>query len=193
MTPAAPETAPSDEDLAALVAQRLESARGTGVARSALDQLYRRHSPLLLAFLAAHVRRADLDDIHQDVWQRVWVHLPTQFRGGNFRAWLYQIARNTIIDQSRKRKPESLREHDRLADPRLDPVEQPLIEAEHGAALLRCIDQLDPEAANLVRARLGGEDYAQFCARLGISTNRAYKMMNEAKTKLKTCVERALS
>jgi RNA polymerase sigma factor (sigma-70 family) len=119
--------------------------------------------------------------------------LPSQFHGGNFRAWLHQIARSVIIDHARKRRPELVDEYTHVADPRTLPVEQPLIEAEHGEALRRCLEQLAPEAADLVRARLGGEEYEHCCARLGISANRAYKMMNEAKARLKACVERALS
>ncbi len=192
MTTATPWTVPSDEDLAAHVARRLRDAKSLKTAHAAFDQLVRRHNPLLAAFIASRTQR-DAEDIAQDVWQRVWEHAPAQFQGGNFRAWLYQIARNALIDVSRKARPELLRDHDGLADPRPQSAEQPLIEAEHGEALKRCLERLKPEIAAFVRARLEGEDYDVLCERLGFSKNRAYKMMNEAKAFLQPCVERELS
>jgi RNA polymerase sigma-70 factor (ECF subfamily) len=193
MTAAASGKLPTDEELAALVARRLDHDGAMSAARAAFEQLYRRHAPALLAFLAARVRRADSEDVHQDVWRRVWVHLPDQFRSGNFRAWLFQIARNAVVDQSRRRKPDPLADPGRLADTRSDAIDQPLIDAEHREALRRCLELLKPKSAALVRARLGGEDYTTLCKRLGINTNAAYRMMNDAKTQLKTCVERAES
>ena len=58
--------------------------------------------PLLLAFVAQRVPSSDCDDLHQEVWQRVWASLPENYQSNNLRAWLHQIARNAIIDLSRK-------------------------------------------------------------------------------------------
>lgn len=193
MTAAASEITVTDEDLAALAARRTDSDGALGAARDAFDRLYRRHAPLLLAFLAARGRRTDLDDVHQDVWSRVWTRLPDQFQGGNFRAWLYQIARHVVIDRARKHKPDALVDEHTLQDRNHEPVDQPLIEAERGEALRRCLEKLTTEAATLVRARLAGEDYTQVCARLGMASSRAYKVFHEAKAQLQACVERALS
>ena len=43
--------------------------------------------PAMMALAAA-----EFEDLHQKVWVRVWGHLPDGFRGGNFRAWLFQVA-----------------------------------------------------------------------------------------------------
>jgi RNA polymerase sigma-70 factor (ECF subfamily) len=193
MMAATPGTAPTDEALAALVARCADDDRAMSAARAAFEQLYRRHSPALLAFIAARVRRGDLDDLHQEIWKRVWLHPPAEFRDSSFRAWLFQVARNAIIDLSRKRKPELHADQEHLTDARSAPIERSLIEAEHAEALRRCLERLEPRAAALVRARLAGEDYPAVCARLKLTANAAYKMMNEAKSQLRTCVERALS
>src|SRR3954466_4180261 len=98
------ETDPSEDELAACIARRDDSYRARQAARAAFEQLYGRHARLLSAFLAARVRRGEVDDLHQEVWHRVWLRLPGQFRGGNFRAWLHQIARHALIDRGRKKQ-----------------------------------------------------------------------------------------
>src|SRR4051794_32734263 len=99
-----PETDPSDDELAARIARRGDSDEALRVARAAFEQLYQRHARLLSAFLTTRVRRSELDDLHQEVWQRVWLRLPAHYQQrGQFRAWLHQIARNALIDHGRKR------------------------------------------------------------------------------------------
>jgi RNA polymerase sigma factor (sigma-70 family) len=192
MASTVPETQQTDEDLAAVAARRGDSDPALRAAREAFEQLYRRHAPLLLAFLAARVRPADREDLHQEVWRRAWDHLPDQFHGGNVRAWLHQIARNALIDQGRKSRPESLADPDALLDGRGRPAPDRLIEHERSEALRRCLEKLDATAAALVKARLTGEDYAALCLRLDLKSNQAYKLFHTAKDQLKTCVERAL-
>ena len=164
MAATSPETVESDEQLAAVVARRGDSEPARLAARDALERLYRRYSPLLLSFLASRVRASERDDLHQEVWQRVWHHLPDRFRGGNFRAWLHKIAHHAIIDQGRKRRPKPLMTQEALPDGRHEPADHRLIEDERKEALERCLEQLGPEGAALVRARLAGEDYNELCS-----------------------------
>src|SRR4051794_37643012 len=146
MTAARTETTPTDEQLAAIVARREESDPASRAARAAFEVLYGRHAPPLLAFLAARVRRADLDDLHQDAWRRAWQHLPAGFRGGNFRAWLFRIARNLVIDRGCKPHLEALIEGETLPDDRPEPPDARLIEHERREALRRCLERLDATA-----------------------------------------------
>lgn len=191
MSATRPEGALSDEQLAEVIARRGPSGGSAGAARAAFEQLYHRHARLLLAFLAGRAGRNDVDDIHQEVWQRVWHRLPDAFRGGDFRAWLYQIARNALIDLGRKKRPEALGDDEALADARVSlPVER-LLEQERAEILRRCLERLGPEAAALVRARLGGDSYPEICRRLSMKPERAHKLFHLAKDQLQTCVERA--
>ncbi|MBM83386.1 MAG: hypothetical protein CMJ78_22740 [Planctomycetaceae bacterium] len=75
--------------------------------RSAFEALYWRHSQLLLSFLTARTDRSLVDDIAQAVWMKVWAGIHSQFQGGSFRAWLYQIARTTMIDHHRDQQKSS--------------------------------------------------------------------------------------
>jgi RNA polymerase sigma-70 factor (ECF subfamily) len=187
------ETAPDDEPLTSLVALREESGPALRAACAAFDELYARHARPLVAFLAARVRRGDLDDLNQEVWRRAWHHLPEQFRGGNFRAWLHRIARNALIDHARKRRPGSLEDEDRLADDRSGQIDARLLERERAEALRDCLSRLGGETAELVRARLGGDPYPDICRRLGLTPARAHKLFHLAKEQLQTCLERALA
>src|SRR5438552_16567913 len=107
-----------DDELAAVCARRDESAHARRQAEAAFRALYDRHARRLLAFLGGQVNMAVLDDVHQEVWAKVWQAVPTGFRGGNFRAWVHQIARNVVIDQRRKRTAEPLTDEASLSDHR---------------------------------------------------------------------------
>jgi RNA polymerase sigma-70 factor, ECF subfamily len=182
----------TDEQLAAVAAEQRDSDRGQRAGRDAFEQLYRRHAPLLLAFIAARARPADREDLHQEVWRRAWHHLPEQFHGGNFGAWLYQIARHALIDHGKKRKAEALPDPEVVQDGRTGRGDDRLLDQERMEALRKCLEKLGATAAALVRARLAGNDYASVCRQLGIEPGQAYKLFHSAKDQLKTCVERAL-
>lgn len=196
MRATSPESASSDEALAELIACRDESARAWKLAQEACGQLYQRHARKLLAFLAARGNREDMEDVHQRIWERVWQHLPEGFRGGNFRAWLYQIARNGLIDHSRKRHPDVYGDEFSPTARDGDRPDLWLLEQERMVILSRCLERLESEtaqAAHLVRARLAGESYSEVCGRLGLRPDRAHKLFHLAKEQLQKCVERATS
>jgi RNA polymerase sigma-70 factor, ECF subfamily len=187
-----PESVESDEPLIAVIVRRGRSDAAMRAARGAFEMLYQRRAPLLLAFLSSRVASGDRDDLHQEIWVRVWNRLPEQFQGGNFRAWLHQIARNVIVDHGRKRKPEAFSEPESLPDGRSRRPDDRLIEQERAEALRRCMERLEARTAELVRGRLAGESYQEICARLVLPPPDAHKLFHLAKNQLKTCVEHIL-
>lgn len=191
MTATPSETSPSDDELAARVARRGGSEPDLRDARDAFEQLYGRHARLLSAFLSSRVRRDRLDDLNQEVWRRAWASLPAHFHGGNFRAWLHQIARNALIDQARRKQSEPLEDRDARLESREEPPEAWLIERERREALRRCLERLGAEAAALVKGRLGGENYTELCIRLGMKPERAHKLWHTVKAQLRQCVEQS--
>lgn len=178
----------ADEKLAAAVARRERSEQDLDAAQDAFRHLYERHARILLAFLSARVERGDLEDVHQEIWQRVWKQAPKGFKGGHFRAWLYTIARNYLIDRSRKKKPESLPEGE-LADPRAR-TDAILDEQERMEILKHCLDRLGADLASVMRARLAGDSYEEICARSGLGTAQAHKLVYQAKEQLQNCVQK---
>lgn len=182
-----------DEKLAERVARRTASPHARMQAESALLELYTRYSSRLLAYLSSRVPRSDLDDAFQEVWARVWQHLPGRFTGGNFRAWLYQIAGNHVIDLHRKRRPEALTDEARVPDHRPGNPGEELAEQERRDILARCLARLASQEADLVRARLAGESIDAISVRLGLQAQQIYKRFHTAKLQLQECVGRNLA
>lgn len=79
--------------------------------KDAFGMLYKHYFPRIYRYCKANIYRSDLaSDICQETFLKVWKALPT-FRfseSGTFQAYVYQIARNLIIDLSRKKKEFSL-------------------------------------------------------------------------------------
>jgi RNA polymerase sigma-70 factor, ECF subfamily len=71
---------------------------------SPAEELYREHHEHIFRFIWSRVHDAPLaEDLTGEVFTRMVANLPNyQDRSLPFRAWLYQIARNLIIDHHRK-------------------------------------------------------------------------------------------
>src|SRR5262245_57862166 len=70
-----------------------------------LDQIWRDYHNGLLSFIRRRVGAVDLaEDILQDVFVKAHSRLDTLADADRIQGWLYQIARNTIIDYHRTRK-----------------------------------------------------------------------------------------
>ncbi|MGB7325652.1 MAG: sigma-70 family RNA polymerase sigma factor [Rubripirellula sp.] len=155
-----------------------------------VDALYRRYGRRSFAFLASlGVRGSDADDVGQIAWMRVLESLRKQPFEGNFRAWLFQILRNTAIDMMKKKRPDSL--DDVVANQTaaiLPSPDQNLIDAEYHAALQSCLDRLDDQSRMIVRQRLAGQGYPSIAETMSISTARAHRMFFSAKESLTHCL-----
>lgn len=76
---------------------------------SAFDALVERHQSALIGFFLKNTRDAQLaEDLTQEtllkVYNQAWDYLPL----GKFRAWMYRIARNLLIDDVRRRSHDAL-------------------------------------------------------------------------------------
>ncbi len=74
-----------------------------------LDQLIEKYQHRLLTYLVYLTGRRELaEDFFQETWVRV-LERGRQYDGRHeFRTWLFAIARNLVIDESRRRRPVSL-------------------------------------------------------------------------------------
>jgi RNA polymerase sigma-70 factor, ECF subfamily len=183
----------SDTQLAEIIARRERSALDLQNARQACDQLYERHGRVLLAFLAGRARRSDIEDFNQAIWERVWRCLPQSFKGNNFRAWLFTIARNYVIDQMRMKVPGPISEAAEPLAGEQDGPEAALLYRERMVVLGRCLELLDKPSAELVRGRLSGDGYDAVCDRLGLKMEAAHTLFHRAKQQLQNCVRRQLA
>lgn len=73
--------------------------------KTAIDTLIQRYVKLIYRFAHARVRDTDeAANITQDIFMKMWKNLHRYREGASFKAWLFTIARNTIVDWSRKKR-----------------------------------------------------------------------------------------
>ncbi len=181
-----PDDAPSDADLLSAF------AKGDAAALRALVERYR---PALFSWLLGMTgNHADAEDLFQDIWFRVIRHAE-RFNDVSFKAWLWKIARNLVIDSRRKRKP------DVSLDAVDDEDEQPLVDqlAAGGAGpaesverddltkrVMRAVTSLPEVQREVFLMRVQGNlSFGEIAASLGVPLNTALGRMHDAMTKLR--------
>ena len=149
-----------------------------------LELLWDQYSTRLRAFIRSRVwDDAEAEDILQEVFIRIHRHLCCQPEWNKPRSWIYQIARNLIIDHYRRRRetmelPESL-----PAEPDL-PEEDP--EAVLALSLREMIDGLPEHYRQaLLLTEYQGLTQKQLAERLGISLSGAKSRVQRAREKLR--------
>jgi RNA polymerase sigma-70 factor (ECF subfamily) len=160
-------------------------------ARRDVAGLYERYAGRMFAFVSSRgVAAHDLDDVLQELWVRVHNGLRSRPFSGHFSGWLFQVARNLLID--RARRPAALAElpaDDPTADH--DTPQVILTRREVFDQLERCLQRLDDRERALVRARAAGQGYDELCASLDVERNAAYKTFHRATARLAECMKRA--
>ena len=69
------------------------------------DVLVKRYADHIFNFIHQYIKdEGKAEDLTQDVFFRVWKHLKKFDTKRKFKVWIFQIARNAVIDYLRKRK-----------------------------------------------------------------------------------------
>lgn len=167
--------AATDEDLLAAI------ARGD---QQALNALYRRHAPWVMARLAQRCNDPEVVDVAlQDTFVAVW-RKPASYEGrGEVAAWLWGIAVRRLIDQLRRRP-----RHTPLAAadaPVVSAEEEVLIGLQHGG-LISALDSLSPELVAVVQATvLDGLTTSEAAHLLRIPAGTVKSRMSRARVQLR--------
>ena len=150
----------------------------------ALSTLMTRHQPSLMGFLRNRVG-AEADDLYQETWSKASGSLSIYQEQGNFRAWLFQIARRLIIDHRRRRgaRIEMVLGQDEamLTRPTHATPDQQLAALDVARTLERALKEMSPETAQVVRMRLlEGVPFKEIARRQGVPLNTALGRMHRA-------------
>jgi RNA polymerase sigma-70 factor (ECF subfamily) len=154
---------------------------------AAFGVLYERYRTDIRAFLLARVRgNPDLaNDLNSQVFTRAYAALP-RYASGSFRAWLYAIARNLVIDEYRRTRPTAS-----LDAAGNIPIDQPgldeqVIAADARAQLHSALANLGDLQRKVVTLRLQGLTGKEIGERLGISHEAVKSAQYRAFAKLRT-------
>lgn len=166
-------------------------AGGGGEEADEFLALYDEHARPLLAWLSTRVLRSDLEDVHQEIWTKVWAKKRDSFKGGNFRAWLFRVARNHLTDRHEKKPATPL-----LPDPEQAHVDvrqetpcEIAIDRERREVLARSLTRLSEVRRRVVEMRLVGGDYEAIATALGITVAQAHSHFFAAKKQLRELLE----
>ncbi|MDD4101703.1 MAG: sigma-70 family RNA polymerase sigma factor [Kiritimatiellae bacterium] len=162
---------------------------------NALDILVARYRQSLFSWLMGMTgNRADAEDLFQEIWLRV-IKNADRFNNVSFKAWMWKIAKNLLIDFRRKRRPDVSLDAvadedavplvDRLVAPDVDPASQ--IEMDDMTRRVMQAVATLPEMQRevfLMRTQ-GALSFSEIAAALGVPLNTALGRMHDAMNKLK--------
>ena len=137
---------------------------------AAMEALYLRYRQSIYSWLLRMTgNAAEAEDIYQDVWLKV-IRSASNYRSGNFKAWLWQIVRNKTTDRMRKKSPSLVLdapvcaddegEHtvvDQLTDDAAADALMQIEESERKCAVCDAIDALPTAQKEVVLLRINGE------------------------------------
>ena len=152
--------------------------------------LFERHHRMLFNFFLRMTGSRNLsEDLVQDVFFRMLKYRHTYEAENNFMAWMYQIARNAHLDQTKKRRlevvPDSSAEERAAQMPTRDPDPQQELEEKEGIHLLRrALAKLPFEKREiLILSRFQNLKYDEIAAILDIEVGavkvRVYRAVRE--------------
>ena len=135
----------------------------------AFGSLYDRYQREILRYLTHRLRDQDLaEDLTQQVFLKAWQAVPRyQQRGVPFKAWLYRMAHNQMIDHFRARRPTTALEG--IDVPEAPIAEQRLIRQELLDHLQGALDRLTEDHRQVLVLRFLME---QSAAEIGVIMDR---------------------
>ncbi|GAP11964.1 RNA polymerase sigma factor, sigma-70 family [Bellilinea caldifistulae] len=181
MTKAAPHFI-SDDDLLKRVSSGDKEAYG---------MLYERY--LVPVYRYCYFRigsQLDAEDLTEMIFLKAWENLPKK-QVQSFRAWLYRIAHNQVVDYLRTRKNTvTLEPLEIPADGQGNP-EQVLLNREDGRVLARAIARLDEQDQEVLVCRFVSQlSHAETAAVLGVSESHVRVLQFRALKKLQALLDR---
>jgi RNA polymerase sigma-70 factor (ECF subfamily) len=171
---------PADEDLVRL-------------AQADPDQfsaLYERYAKDIERFMLVRTNgQRDLaEDLASQVFTRAWTALP-RYNAGSFRGWLYQIARNILIDAYRRQRPTAPLDAAWAISSGEPALDERVIAAEARQQLHDALDLLAEPQRSIILLRLRGLTGREIAERLGMSHDAMRSAQYRAMGKLRIALQ----
>ena len=160
-----------------------------------METLVTRHGAPLMGYIVNMTgsNRSVADDVFQEVWARAIEKLGT-YKQDNFPGWLMRIARNFVIDESRKKRPQLSLDYETdegfsltqtVADSAPTP-DREVAAGELGARIAAAVDELPPEQKEVFVLRVKADmPFKEICRIQGTSINTALARMQYAVSRLR--------
>jgi RNA polymerase sigma-70 factor (ECF subfamily) len=151
--------------------------------RQALAELIERYERPIRYFIRRLVDNADLaDELFQDTWLTVIRKIDTLANPEKFATWLYQIARNRVYEEFRRKK-RVVELDESLEAP--DDVEDEVVSFDDAAKLHRCLGELKPLQKEVLMLRF----IEQIAEVLGCNIGTVRSRIHHAKQALREKLE----
>ncbi len=160
---------------------------------TALEILFNRYrdSVRQLYILRTGGRHEDTDDLLQETFIKVWLHLDSYDPRYTFGQWIYTIARNTFVDYVRKRRGElSIDTITSGASPMMPPAESPtpeesFINSQQQTQLEHHLGRMTPRYRRLIELRFLREySYEEISAELSLPMGTVKTQIHRAREQL---------
>ncbi|MFO7871673.1 MAG: sigma-70 family RNA polymerase sigma factor [Kiritimatiellia bacterium] len=164
----------------------------------ALETLVLKYRRRLMGFIInTGGARDDADEVFQEVWLKAIRNIH-RYRRKNFLGWLVRIARNTMVDRSRKKKPDALLDTpgpdggclmDKVASAGANPSEAAAA-GEVGRRIAEAVSGLSAEQKEVFVLRTGTElPFREIAKVQGVSLNTVLGRMHYAVQKLRNVLK----
>lgn len=156
---------------------------------SAMEALVSRHGSALMGYIVNMTgSRSGADDVFQEVWARAIKKIGT-YKQDNFPGWLMRIARNFVIDEARKKRPnlsldyesdEGLSLKQTVSDGTPAP-DRRIAAGELGKSIAQAVEALPPEQKEVFILRVKSDmPFKEISKIQGTSINTALARMQYA-------------
>ena len=143
-------------------------------------------------YIYFHVgNQQDTDDLTEIVFLNAWQNLPKFKQGkGTFKAWLYRIAHNQMVDYHRKKIPEDSIEEFSNITADMEKSENQIIAKQEIRRLQEALAQLDERSRSVIIHRfIAGLDHRETAKLMGLSEGNVRIIQLRSLKKMKNFFE----